>query len=244
MGDAPQKMRPDTICSSFRSGYSVNRRTTKTCTTSPGKTNDKGIRNMNAGLQQRLGTCGISLAKRGLVALLGVALFYVSANATFIYYANSTPDQPVGDNAFALTPATTANIAPRGKGGFEEKLRVSREFEQAFYRNHCLLCHNAMGDRQPGTQGESVTPPTPTTPQATGPDHFREKIAARAWASPLNGEDVTAIIDYLPSSMYGAATTDVTKGRKLYAENCSRCHGPDGRAVKTATGKRSQGGGH
>lgn len=194
---------------------------------------------MNAGLQQRLGTYGIGLAKRALVALLGVALFYVSANAMFIYYANSTPDESIGDNAAALTQVTTANTASGEKSGFEEKLRVSKEFEQAFYRNHCLLCHNAMGDRQPGTRGEMAAPLTAADPQTTESDYFRERMAARAWASPLNGDDVNAIIDYLRSTMYGATMTEVTKGQKLYADNCSRCHvKPDGRTVKTAPGSR------
>lgn len=61
----------------------------------------------------------------------------------------------------------------------------------------------------------------------------RPGTAMAAWKTQLSAEQIDAIVDYIRiTMMLPAATADSETGGRLYAENCSVCHGDDGRGAR------------
>ncbi len=53
------------------------------------------------------------------------------------------------------------------------------------------------------------------------------------WRNQLGSDQIAAIVDYIRiTMMLPASTVDSETGRRLYAENCSVCHGDDGRGAR------------
>ncbi|MCB1876704.1 MAG: c-type cytochrome [Chromatiales bacterium] len=112
------------------------------------------------------------------------------------------------------------------------------------YHDHCSVCHGDHGDGQSRARGSMVPPPRDfTTPQAAV-ELTRERMIAvvsagkpgtamAGWATQLKPTEIAAVVDYVREHlMRPVATVDAGAARKLYAENCSVCHGDDGRGAK------------
>ena len=115
---------------------------------------------------------------------------------------------------------------------------------QDVYKDFCSVCHGDRGDGRSRARGSMVPPPQDfTTPQAAI-DLTRERMlsavsdgrpgtAMAAWKTQLEPEQIEAVVDYIRETMMvAAATEDAELGRRIYAENCSVCHGDDGRGAR------------
>ncbi len=114
----------------------------------------------------------------------------------------------------------------------------------SLYRENCSVCHGDRGDGRSRAQGSMVPPPRDfTTPQAAvelGRERMLQAVrdgrpgtAMAAWGSQLSEPEIAAVVDYVRNIlMRPVATAQTEAARRLYAENCSVCHGDDGRGAK------------
>lgn len=112
------------------------------------------------------------------------------------------------------------------------------------FHDYCSVCHGDKGDGRSRARGSMVPPPRDfTTPQAameltrermkSGVRDGRPGTAMAAWATQLSPEEIEAVVDYIRETMMLAvATEDAAEGRRIYAENCSVCHGDDGQGAR------------
>jgi cbb3-type cytochrome c oxidase subunit III len=110
----------------------------------------------------------------------------------------------------------------------------------ALYHNYCSVCHGDKGDGQSRARGSlNPAPRDFTTPQALQ-QLTRERMLAAvkggvpgtamvAWKSQLDDSQIAAVVDYVRDVfMRASLAADASRGRQLYAKNCSVCHGDRG----------------
>jgi len=138
--------------------------------------------------------------------------------------------------ALTLLPLQPATGNPPG-GDAAERLRKGSDLleTRALYRERCAECHGERGHGTPGA------PKDFSAPQALvdlTPARFRTALAERhdgRLSAPLGAEERRRIIDYVRSYlMLPAPDADTAKGRAIYAESCSVCHGDRGNAASWA----------
>lgn len=108
------------------------------------------------------------------------------------------------------------------------------------YHNYCSVCHGDKGDGRSRAQGSLMPPPRDfTSPEATtllsrermisGVTYGRPGTAMTAWNTQLNEKEIKALVDYIRNTlMPAAASSGSSRGRVVYAKNCSVCHGDRG----------------
>ena len=112
------------------------------------------------------------------------------------------------------------------------------------YHDYCSVCHGERGDGRSRAQGSMIPPPrdftTPTAAVELSPERMIDAVAngrpgtaMAAWGTQLDEQQVAAVVDYIRRVlMRPIATETAEEARRLYAENCSVCHGDDGRGAK------------
>jgi mono/diheme cytochrome c family protein len=112
------------------------------------------------------------------------------------------------------------------------------------YGKYCSVCHGDKGDGRSRARGSLVPPPRDfTTPEAAvelGRERMiasvtegRPGTAMAAWKTQLSAAQIAGVVDYIRTTlMRPVATVDAGAARRLYAENCSVCHGDDGRGAR------------
>ena len=112
------------------------------------------------------------------------------------------------------------------------------------YHDYCSVCHGERGDGRSRAKGSMIPPPRDFTTPAAAVELTRERMvdavthgrpgtAMAAWATQLDEQQVAAVVDYIRGVlMRPIATETAEEARRLYAENCSVCHGDDGRGAK------------
>lgn len=112
------------------------------------------------------------------------------------------------------------------------------------YGQYCSVCHGDRGDGRSRAQGSMVPPPRDfTTPESalhltrdrmlSAVRDGRPGTAMAPWNTQLAQSEIEAVVDYIRETMMLAvATPDAELGRRTYAENCSVCHGDDGRGAR------------
>jgi mono/diheme cytochrome c family protein len=111
------------------------------------------------------------------------------------------------------------------------------------YHAYCSVCHGERGDgRSRAINSMRPAPRDFTSPQAAV-DLDRERMiravrdgrpgtAMVAWNSQLGEAEITALVDYIRQRfMRATITAEGERGRKLYAGNCSVCHGDNGQGA-------------
>lgn len=111
------------------------------------------------------------------------------------------------------------------------------------YHDFCSVCHGDQGDGRSRARGSMVPPPIDfTSPQAATDLTYARMIGSVAngrpgtamapWANQLTSEQIAAVVNYIRNTLMRPIATDTAeKARRLYAENCSVCHGDDGRGA-------------
>ena len=118
---------------------------------------------------------------------------------------------------------------------------------ETIYGDYCSVCHGDRGDGQSRARNSMVPPPRDFTTPAASIELTRERMlnavahgrpgtAMAPWENQLDAPQIESVVDFIRKRfMLPAATPDAERGRRIYAENCSVCHGDDGQgAVWTA----------
>ncbi len=119
----------------------------------------------------------------------------------------------------------------------------------ALYQNYCSVCHGDKGDGRSHAMRGMVPPPRDfTSPQsAIELNKSRIEIAIRegipgtamtGWKTRLSEPQITALSALIETKFLISANVEsAPEGSRLYAENCSVCHGDSGQgAVWASTG--------
>lgn len=118
----------------------------------------------------------------------------------------------------------------------------------AIYHNYCSVCHGDKGDGRSRAQGSLVPPPKDFTHPGTAHALTREQMidavangksgtAMTPWKSQLTQKEIEGVVDYIRTTFMPAATSDRNnRGRVVYAEYCSVCHGERGDGRSRAMG--------
>jgi mono/diheme cytochrome c family protein len=130
------------------------------------------------------------------------------------------------------TPAMAGEkSAPSSRGGIRPAV---------LYHDYCSVCHGDKGDGRSRAQNSLVPPPRDFTAPDSAAQLTRSRMiesisngrpgtAMTAYKSQLNQKEIEALTDYVRSSfMQGSATPDNSRGRMVFAKNCSVCHGEKG----------------
>ncbi|HYD62687.1 MAG TPA: c-type cytochrome [Noviherbaspirillum sp.] len=118
----------------------------------------------------------------------------------------------------------------------------------AIYHNYCSVCHGDKGDGKSRAQGSLVPPPKDFTNPGAAHALTREQMieavvngksgtAMTPWKSQLSQKEIEGVVDYIRTTFMPAASSDRNnRGRVVYAEYCSVCHGERGDARSRAKG--------
>ena len=118
----------------------------------------------------------------------------------------------------------------------------------AVYHNYCSVCHGDRGDGESRAKGSMIPPPKDFTNPGTAHSLTREQMvkvvtdgksgtAMTPWKSQLTQKEIEGVVDYIRTTFMPAATNEASnKGRKIYAEYCSVCHGERGNGKSRASG--------
>jgi len=112
------------------------------------------------------------------------------------------------------------------------------------YHLYCSVCHGEQGDGRSRAQGSFIPPPRDFTTPAAAADLTRDRMirsvrdgrpgtAMVGWTTQLSDREIEELVDYIRNHMMmPVATLDAGRGRRLYANTCSVCHGDDGRGAR------------
>lgn len=115
------------------------------------------------------------------------------------------------------------------------------------YQQYCSVCHGDKGDGRSRASGSMRPPPrdfTSAKAEELSREHMivavrvgSEGTAMAPWGSQLSGAEIAALVDYIRSKFMGIHDNgdDAEDGAKIYARNCSVCHGDDGRGAVWAS---------
>lgn len=111
----------------------------------------------------------------------------------------------------------------------------------AIYHNYCSVCHGDKGDGNSRAKNSMVPPPKDFTSPAVAQQlsraymvdvvtNGRPGTAMTGWKTQLSNKEIEAVVDYVRNTfMPAAASKDgSSRGRTLFAQNCSVCHGEKG----------------
>ncbi|OWW22697.1 c-type cytochrome [Noviherbaspirillum denitrificans] len=118
----------------------------------------------------------------------------------------------------------------------------------AIYHNYCSVCHGDRGDGESRAKSSMVPPPKDFTNPGVAYMLTREQMintvtngksgtAMTPWKSQLTQKEIEGVVDYVRTTFMPAASSDRNnRGRVVYAEYCSVCHGERGNGKSRASG--------
>ncbi|HIJ83574.1 MAG: c-type cytochrome [Magnetococcales bacterium] len=108
------------------------------------------------------------------------------------------------------------------------------------YQKYCASCHGRKGEGSPANTAGMIPPPRIFSNPTGLVDLTRERMiqsvregrpgtAMPGWGRILDATQIEAVVDYVQDRLMPAEHSPAASlGRKLYAENCSVCHGDNG----------------
>ncbi|MBF0436989.1 MAG: c-type cytochrome [Magnetococcales bacterium] len=108
------------------------------------------------------------------------------------------------------------------------------------YTRSCSVCHGVRGDAQTTVASSMVPPPTVfTNPDALirlTPENMAKAIAEGkkgtampGWAGRYSAEEIKSLVGYIQNTfMMSSGDKSASVGRRIFAQNCSVCHGDRG----------------
>ncbi|MBF0610678.1 MAG: c-type cytochrome [Magnetococcales bacterium] len=108
------------------------------------------------------------------------------------------------------------------------------------FRKNCSVCHGVNGDAKSMASKGMVPPPTDFTAAPSLVTLTRERMiqsvtegrqgtAMISWKDILTKEQIEGVVDYIRDAlMLSSRDADASPGRRLFAANCSVCHGDKG----------------
>jgi len=108
------------------------------------------------------------------------------------------------------------------------------------YHNYCSVCHGDKGDGNSHAKTSLNPPPRNFTLPEVAVSLTRERMltavregipgtAMAGWKDQLSDAEIGALVDYVRERfMPPIASREASRGRRLYAETCSVCHGDRG----------------
>lgn len=114
------------------------------------------------------------------------------------------------------------------------------------YHNYCSVCHGDRGNGQSRARNSLVPPPRDfTAPNLQMPRDYmigvtrdgKPGTAMVGWKTQLSERDIAGVVDYIRSAFMQA---DGGRGRALYSQNCSVCHGDRGQGALWAAGNMAR----
>jgi mono/diheme cytochrome c family protein len=111
------------------------------------------------------------------------------------------------------------------------------------YHRNCSVCHGDRGDGRSRAQGSMVPPPRDFTSAQSARDLDRDRMirsvrdgrsgtAMAAWGGLLDDAQIEALVDHIRATFMQGIDDE---GHRIYARNCSVCHGDDGRGAVWAS---------
>jgi len=118
----------------------------------------------------------------------------------------------------------------------------------ALYHNYCSVCHGDKADGRSRAQGSLVPPPRDLTTAAARAQLAREYMIAVTrdgkpgtamvgWKTQLSPAEIEGVVDYIRTVyMLPEPGSPLARGRTIYMQTCSVCHGDRGQGAVWAGG--------
>lgn len=128
----------------------------------------------------------------------------------------------------------------------DTKATLGKSRSEALYHNYCSVCHGDRGNGQSRARNSLVPPPRDFTAAGLqlGRDYMikvtrdgKPGTAMVGWKAQLSDQDIAGVVDYIRSAFMQA---DASRGRALYIQNCSVCHGDRGQGAVWAAGNMTR----
>lgn len=140
----------------------------------------------------------------------------------------------------ATSGISSVQAAPQNK-------LASRE-PAAIYHNYCSVCHGDKGDGESRAKNSMIPPPKDFTNVQLAVQLTRARMidsvangrsgtAMTPWKTQLSQKEIEGVVDYIRTTFMPAAKSDGSdRGRAIFTEYCSVCHGERGDAQSRALG--------
>jgi len=137
---------------------------------------------------------------------------------------------------------------PAGAAGVRESTKSGGAIRaDLIYHNYCSVCHGDKGDGRSRAQNSLVPAPRDFTSPAAAQlprEHMiamtrdgKPGTAMVGWKTQLNKPEIEAVVDYIRVTFMKAdASAAMARGRQVYAETCSVCHGDRGQGAVWGAG--------
>lgn len=138
--------------------------------------------------------------------------------------------------------------APHPEAAAQKRAASAEIRPAAIYHNYCSVCHGDKGDGNSRAKGSMIPPPKDlTSPQVAAQmtrQHMidavtngRSGTAMTGWKTQLSAREIEAVVDYIRNNFMPASiSAGSSRGRVVYAEYCSVCHGERGDGNSRAKG--------
>lgn len=115
----------------------------------------------------------------------------------------------------------------------------AQEWPERLYASNCSVCHGDAGDGNSHVRGGMQPPPRDFTASAAAAELSRERMIASVsngrpgsamvgWSSRLSAPEIASLVDYIRGRFMAARDGDAGRGARIFATNCSVCHGDNG----------------
>ncbi|MCP5155236.1 MAG: c-type cytochrome [Ectothiorhodospiraceae bacterium] len=116
------------------------------------------------------------------------------------------------------------------------------------YHDYCSVCHGDAGDGNSRARGSFDPPPRDFTSAAAAAELDRDRMirsvtegrpgtAMAGWHTQLTATQIAAVVDFVRDQFMRAHTDpEIERGGRLFAANCSVCHGDRGDGRSRASG--------